>query len=76
MSSEAKRVLFRYNASEHPMLDEWLKNQSNKTQSIIHALERTIVESGVEQDLVKQALTKSLKHNFDTGSTEQTGDDE
>lgn len=72
---EAKRVLFRYDANDHPLLDEWLTNQSNKTQSIIHALERTIVDTGVEQDLVKQALTTSLKQQIDTKKSEQTGDD-
>lgn len=72
---EPKRVLFRYDATDHPMVDEWLSNQSNKTQSIIHALERAIVETGVETDLVKEALTTSLKQKRDTKQREQTGDD-
>lgn len=58
---QQKQVLFRYNIDEHPDLDLWLDNQSNRTQSIVHALEKIIRRTGVEQDIVKETLRTSLK---------------
>lgn len=60
MDGNVKQVIFRYDATEHPLLDEWISNQSNRTQSIIHGLERTVIETGVDEDLVKHTLTRSL----------------
>lgn len=75
MSSVTKQVIFRYNKDDHPMLDEWLSNQSNRTQSIIYALELMITDSGVNTDVVKHALSKSL-NTTDNDGLEPVGDDE
>lgn len=75
MSSATKQVIFRYNKDDHPMLDEWLSSQSNRTQSIIYALELMIIESGVDTDVVKHALSKSL-NTTDKEGLEPVGDDE
>jgi len=75
MSGGTKQIIFRYNTGEHPNLDTWLGNQSNRTQSIIHALERVIIETGVDRDIVKDTLSKSLKA-VDTEPLEPAGDDE
>ena len=54
--SERRNVVFRFYPNEHPELNKWLDNQSNRTQSIIFVLERMIAEFGVETDVVKNAL--------------------
>ena len=75
MSNATKQVIFRYNKDDHPMLDEWLNNQSNRTQSIIYTLESIIIQSGVDTDVVKHALSKSL-NSTDKDGLEPVGDDE
>lgn len=73
MSKTTKQVLFRYNAEEHPELDEWLMSQSNRTQSIIYGLERVIMNTDSQQDLVKYTLSNTLKKP-DTELSEPVGD--
>lgn len=64
MANNQKQILFRYYADEHPELDTWLDHQNNRTQSIIHALEKVIVQTNVEEDLVKHSL-RSIVEDVD-----------
>lgn len=55
-----KSILFRYDALEQPALDEWLNNQSNRTQSIIFGLGLVIASSDPKTDIVKDVLNSAM----------------
>lgn len=61
MSGSKQQVLYRYDADEHPEIHKWVKAQTNRTQSITHALLMAISKTGAEQDLVQTILQQSLE---------------
>ncbi len=60
--SNQKSIIFRYDVDEHPQLDEWLGNQSNRNQSIIYGLERVVAHSSPKHDLVRKTLKDSMEN--------------
>lgn len=59
--TQRRAVSFRYSEEEHPLLHEWLNSQSNRTQSVIHALEETALESGADKDYIQETLRERIQ---------------
>lgn len=62
-----RRVMFRYEPKDRQMLDDWLDQQGNKSQSIVYALEMLITQIGptADTDIIKNALKQSTQSSIE-----------
>ena len=66
-TEQRRRVMFRYEPKDHQMLDDWLDQQENKSQSIVYALEMLITQIGptADTDIIKNALKQSTQSSIE-----------
>ncbi|AEB31194.1 hypothetical protein CAR_50p220 (plasmid) [Carnobacterium sp. 17-4] len=66
-TEQRRRVMFRYEPKDYPMLDDWLDQQENKSQSIVYALEMLITQIGstADTDIIKNALKQSTQSSIE-----------
>ncbi|WP_407372191.1 hypothetical protein [Carnobacterium sp.] len=66
-TEQRRRVMFRYEPKDYQMLDDWLDQQENKSQSIVYALEMLITQIGptADTDIIKNALKQSTQSSIE-----------